>query len=232
MLEKAQNDYVIRLGLLFAHRFCMRAQQYVKTNAKCDILTYGSVHFHKDSHGNVISMTYRNTKDKNHPWGEDPMDRTIYCTCNSPWTCLPCYACGIIEFNLKYTDKDLNDPIIAYSGGVVTFNEWYNIVRSLIAEIDCDPDDYGTHSLRAGGTSERDIMGESPLELQHFGWWKTLESVFTYIRLSNPDMTRFVNNFDHYVKSRRKEYKLSQATIDAQQASWLKLMCKTKRHKK
>ena len=48
-------------------------------------------------------------------------------------------------------------------------------------------------------------MGDSPLEIQHFGFWKTLDSVFGYIRLNNPDMIKFVRTFDGYVKARRKE---------------------------
>lgn len=111
-------------------------------------------------------------------------------------------------------------------GEIISYNDWLKVIHGLIAQIDCDPIDYGTHSLRAGGTSERDIMSESPLELQHFGHWKTLDYVFTYIRLNNPDMTKFVSTFDSYVKRRRAECCLSEKQIDEQNKSYLKLMAK------
>ena len=119
-----------------------------------------------------------------------------------------------------------SDPIMQRDGDMITYNDWYHIIQGLMAQIGCDPEDYGTHSLRAGGTSERDIMGESPLELQHFGHWKTLDSVFTYIRLNNPDMIKFVPTFDKYVKQRRKECRLSDNQINEQNKSYIKLMAK------
>ena len=193
MLQKAGNDYVTRLGLLMAHRFCLRAQHYVKTKAvDVDLLCYGSVTHELDRNGKVVSMTYRNRHDKNHPRGSRPMDRTIYCTCHTEWTCLPCYSYEILQFNREYVGMDDNDPIIAHSGGIITYDEWQETVQSLIAEIGLDPSDYGTHSLRAGGTSERDLMGHTPLELKQFGWWESLESVYTYIRLDNPDTPPFL----------------------------------------
>ena len=38
-------------------------------------------------------------------------------------------------------------------------------------------------------------MDELPLEMQHFGHWKTLDSIFTYVRLNNPNMTKFVTTY-------------------------------------
>ena len=67
-------------------------------------------------------------------------------------------------------------------------------------------------------------MGESPLELQHFGHWKTLDSVFTYIRLNNPDMVKFVTTFDTYVKQRRAECNLTKQQVLEQNKSYMKLM--------
>ena len=214
MLEYIGSDSLVRFGVLFAHRFCARAQQFVHMNATVDILCYDSLHFDYDKDGHVDSLTYRNVRDKNHQWGEHPMDRTIYCTCHTRWTCFPCYADKVIKFNKKHLQVKGSDPIMKRDGKMISYNDWWHIIQALMAQIGCDPEDYGTHSLRAGGTSERDIMGESPLELQHFGHWKTLDSVFTYIRLNNPDMTKFVSTFDKYVKQRRKECRLSSNQID------------------
>ena len=169
MLEFAGSDALVRFGILFAHRFCARAQQYVETKAQVDLLCYDSLHFVYNANGKVDSLTYRNVRDKNHQWGEHPMDRTIYCECHTKWTCFPCYADKLIKFNKKYLKVKETDPIMIRDGSVIRYNDWFHIIQGLIAQIDCDPEEYGTHSLRAGGTSERDIMGESPLELQHFG---------------------------------------------------------------
>ena len=57
-------------------------------------------------------------------------------------------------------------------GQLVKYQDWQKIIKSLMAEIECDPEEYGSYSLRAGGASERDLMGDSPLEIQHFGFWK------------------------------------------------------------
>ena len=70
MLEFIGGDSLVRFGVLFAHRFCARAQQYVQTKAEVDILCYDSLHFVYDRNGKVESLTYRNVRDKNHQWGE------------------------------------------------------------------------------------------------------------------------------------------------------------------
>ena len=222
MLKAAQNDAIIKLAVLLAHRLCLRAQHYVKTEAQeVDIMTYGSLSFDKDKHGNVISMTYRNHTDKNHPVGTHPMDRTVYCTCHTEWTCLPCFACEFIEFNMEYGAKDKSDYLIAYQYEVLTYQEWLAIFKVLIVQSGLDPELYGTHSLRAGGTSERDIMGETPHELQMFGWWKSINSVFAYIRLGNPDIRKYWANLDKYVAYRRAQENVSEARLARQRAVML-----------
>ena len=162
MLEYIGSDPLIRFGVLFAHRFCARAQQFVHTNATVDILCYDSLHFDYDKDGHVDSLTYRNVRDKNHQWGEHPMDRTIYCTCHTRWTCFPCFADKVFKFNKKHLRVKGSDPIMKRDGNMISYNDWWHIIQALMAQIGCDPEDYGTHSLRAGGTSERDIMGKSP----------------------------------------------------------------------
>ena len=57
--------------------------------------------------------------------------------------------------------------------------------------IGLDPSNYSPHSYRAGSTSELDIEGKSPLDIQHFAHWESLESVYEYIRLGNPDITKY-----------------------------------------
>ena len=68
-----------------------------------------------------------------------------------------------------YHVKD-SDPIMWCVGQLWMYQDWQKIIKSLVAEIECDPEEYGSHSLRAGGASERDLMRDSPLEIQHFGF--------------------------------------------------------------
>ena len=221
MLEIAGNDNTIRLGILLAHRFCLRAQHYVKTSSKADTMTYGSLYFQYGNNNEVLSLTYRNCQDKNHPIGSHEMDRTIYCTCHTEWTCLPCYAQEVITFNMKYSDKDEYDPIIAYGNQILTYREWYDILHDIFEQMGLDPHNYTSHSLRAGGTSERDLMGYTPTQLQYFGWWKSLDGVLGYIRLSNPDMLMYADNFDQYANYRRRQEGITKEILKKQQDALL-----------
>lgn len=77
MLEFVGSDSLVRFGILFAHRFCARVQQYVATNAVVDLLCYDSLHFEYDKGGKVNSLTYRNVRDKNHQWGGGNIQWTV-----------------------------------------------------------------------------------------------------------------------------------------------------------
>ena len=60
-------------------------------------------------------------------------------------------------------------------------------------------------------------MGYTATELQYFGWWKTLEGVLGYIRLGNPDMTKYWSNFDQYANFRRRQENVSREQLQKQQ---------------
>ena len=79
------------------------------------------------------------------------------------------------------------------------------IVKSLIKKIGLNPDNYGTHSFRSGGTTELFLIGKQAVWIQHFGWWNNIGSVMIYIRPNNPDLAQFVNSTVEYVELRRKE---------------------------
>ena len=177
-------------------------------------MTYGNVYFTCDNKDKVLSMTWRNSKDKNHPVGTHPMDRTIFCTCETEWTCLPCFAYEFIEFNKSYLVKGDDDALFAPIGSdepMSSYN-WYKITKKLIKSIGLDPSNYSLHSYRSGGTSEKDIEGCSPLDIQYFGHWETLESVYEYIRLGQPDMIYFWTSMEEYIRYRR-----NQAGLDSEQ---------------
>ena len=216
MINVNPCDEISKLGCLLAQRFCLRSQHYCFTSSKhrTDIMTYGNVYFTCDNNDKVLSMTWRNSKDKNHPVGTHPMDRTIFCTCETEWTCLPCFAYEFIEFNKSYLVKDDDDALFAPIGSdepMSSYN-WYKMTKKLVKNIGLDPSNYSLHSYRSGGTSEKDIEGCSPLDIQYFGHWETLESVYEYIRLGQPDMIYFWTSMEEYIRYRR-----NQAGLDREQ---------------
>ena len=161
-------------------------------------------------------MTWRNSHDKNHKVGSHPMDRTIFCCCDTIWTCLPCFAYKFIEFNKYYLVKNDDDALFAPIGSDTAMkgNDWYKKTKSLILKIGLDPSNYALHSYRAGGTSEKDIQGDSLLDIQYFGHWESLEMVYKYIRLGNPDIIYFWSSMEEYIQYRRKEHGVSRSQLE------------------
>ena len=84
------------------------------------------------------------------------------------------------------------------------------IVRSLIKKIGLVPKNYGTHSLRSGGTSELFIEGRSAIYIKNFVWWKNLSSIFIYIRPNNPDLLHYVPSFVTYRQQRLQQSGLTE----------------------
>ena len=206
MIKLPGVNGVEKLGILLAQRFVLRAQHYCKTKSKADTIKYGNIFFTYDDKGKVYSMTWRNSRDKNHPVGSHPMDRTIFCTCNTPWTCLPCYAKEFIDDRYYWFDKEDNEPLFQRYGSHehVTDRDWRLRLKELIKQLGLDPKHYSLHSFRAGGASEMHIGGASPLDIQEFGHWEALDSVYEYIRIGNPDITRFVPSMVEYKQYRRR----------------------------
>ena len=79
------------------------------------------------------------------------------------------------------------------------------IVKKLTERIGLDKSNYGTHSCRSGGTTEKFLEGKNAIWIQNFGWWNNIGSVLIYIRPNNPDMKKFVNSMAEYQELRRKE---------------------------
>ena len=86
MINRSKHSYV-KLGVLLAQWFCLRAQQYLKTPSKADFLTLGQVKFRYKTNGSVASMSIYNKRDKNNVSSYE-MYRTVYCSCHTNWTCL------------------------------------------------------------------------------------------------------------------------------------------------
>ena len=202
MLKNVTEVYIF-VALLLAHRFCLRAQHYLKTDSGADFVKLKSLKFRHNADGSMHSMSIYNKRDKNHASAYE-MHRTVYCSCDTPWTCLPCYAYWVYKTRID-NGADMNEPFIMNNGKHMTYDYMQRKIKKLLEKLGVDPSSYGTHSLRAGGTTEMYLAGYNIIEIRNFVWWRTLESVLGYIRPHNPDMEKFVPDFEAYCKSRRNK---------------------------
>ena len=203
MLKTTKNSYV-KLALLLAQRFCFRAQHYLATPSKADFLTLGKIKFRYNKDGSVRNMTVYNKRDKNNKSTYE-MERTVYCSCHTDWTCLPCMAEKIVNMRLAYGAKSSDPLIINDKGEHMSYGYLQEAIKAIMKQLGVNPKHYGTHSLRAGGATEMYLAGYNLIDIRNFAWWRAMESVLTYIRPANQDMEKFVPDFGEYCDSRRNK---------------------------
>ena len=203
MLKITRNSYV-KLALLLAQRFCFRAQHYLATESNADFLTLGKIKFRYNQDGSVRNMSVHNKRDKNNKSTYE-MQRTVYCSCHTDWTCLPCMAEKVVKMRLAYGAKPTDQLILNDKGQHMRYASLEETIKAIMRQLGVNPAHYGTHSLRAGGATEMYLAGYNTLDIRNFGWWRAMESVLTYIRPSNPDMEKFVPDFGEYCTSRRNK---------------------------
>ena len=203
MLKVATEDE--QFAILMAQRFCLRSQHYCN-NRKENVITKN--HYIKvknlkfipnieDPRAIAITTSY----DKNNPTLEH-MERVVYCCCkHTKWTCVVHVAKQRFE---KFDFPD-NAALLQCRSGDMHYRAMLAIVKSLIKKIGLNPDNYGTHSFRSGGTTELFLIGKQAVWIQHFGWWNNIGSVMIYIRPNNPDLSKFVNSTLEYTELRNKE---------------------------
>ena len=211
MLQFATEDE--RWALLVAQRFCLRSQHYCNNDKiplpsdKSDndddtpvsYLRVRDLRFNPNIHNptalTVISRFDKNNRDLTH------MERTVYCTCHTKWTCIVHVAQNRFWNNKWSWDAAL----VQCRDGDMYYSAMRKIVRDLIKKIGLNPSNYGTHGPRSGGTSEMFIEGHGATFIKTFNWWKNLGSVFQYIKPNNPDLLKYVSSFEEYRASRRRE---------------------------
>ena len=212
MLKHATPDE--QWDILLAQRYALRSQHYCNNHRKprpsdasdddgspvpVDYLRTRDIRFIPNIKNpralTIISQTDKNHQDLTH------MERTVYCSCHTPWTCIVHMAQRRF-INNKYP---LDAALAQCRTGDMHYSAMRSIVRSLIEKIGLDKSKYGTHSLRSGGTSELYIEGRSGIFIKSFGWWKNLGSIFVYIKPNNPDLLKFVPTYTQYRESRVKE---------------------------
>ena len=203
MLKHATENE--QFALLVAQRFCLRSQHYCNNN-KENIINKNNYLKVKDfsfipniEDPRAICISTKN--DKNNPELEH-MERVIYCCCEATkWTCLVHVAKQRFENN----NFDPEMALVQCKSGDMHYRAMLKIVKNLIKKIGLNPDNYGTHSCRSGGTTELFLIGKQAIWIQHFGWWRNIGSVMIYIRPNNPDLAQFVNSTLEYSELRARE---------------------------
>ena len=128
------------------------AHHYLATDSHADFLTLGQIKFRYNDDGSVRNMSIYNKRDKNNVSSYE-MHRTVYCSCNTDWTCLPCLAHKNVKMRLLY-GASLSDPLIIHEGKHMHYKTMQNAIKAIVKQLGLDPSGCGTHSLRAGGATE------------------------------------------------------------------------------
>ena len=194
-----------RFALLIAQRFCLRSQHYCN-NRKENIQKKN--HFIKIEDFSFIpniedprAICINTSHDKNNP-NLEYMERVVFCCCETTkWTCVVHLAKQRFE---KY-EFSPEMALLQCKSGDMHYRAMLKIVKDLIKKIGLNPDNYGTHSCRSGGTTELFLVGKQAIWIQNFGWWNNIGSVMIYIRPNNPDLAKFVNSTFEYSELRAKE---------------------------
>ena len=208
MLKNCTNNND-RLRILFPFEFMLRSEHYVWNQDKKSkpYLQIGNLQFGKLNPETVRpeALTIHMGKDKNHQFERD-LQRTVYCKCHTKWAdlCVVCLTWRTLRVNIGKQDSKL--PVIRdCKGQHVTYNSQLAFIKAWAKKLKLDPDEYGTHSLRAGGATEAFLSGNTALEIQQFGEWECLGSVLRYIRPKNPDLQSFKHSCSTYEKLRRDQ---------------------------
>ena len=213
MLKQAETVWE-QWALIVAHRFCLRSQHYCNhnwnkrpSNASDSENEEEGNHFLRvrdirfnPSIENPTSLTIITRHDKNNP-DLYHMERTVECSCNTPWTCVVHMGQRLFKNNRL----PLSAALLQCRKGDMYYSAMRNIVRTCIRKIGLDPKNYGTHSLRSGGTSELFIEGRQAIYIKNFVWWRNMGSIFVYIKPNNPDLLNYAPSFVEYRKSRLRQ---------------------------
>ena len=194
-----------RFALLFAQRFCLRSEHYCNNKgrrkyAKDTFIRFEDLQFIPNIK-NPVALAIVTKNDKNNPKLEH-MERVVYCCCkNTRWTCL------VHEAKSLFDGAPLAPKAAAVQcrTGDMHYSAMRSIIQKLVTKIGLDKKDYGTHSARSAGTTEKFNIGKTAIWIQHFGWWNNVGSVMIYIKPNNPDLKKFWLGAIPYVEFRRQE---------------------------
>ena len=194
-----------RFALLFAQRFCLRSEHYCNNKgrrkyAKDTYIRFQDLQFIPNIK-NPVALAIVTKYDKNNPKLEH-MERVVYCCCkNTRWTCLVHEAKSLFE----HAPLAPTAAAVQCRTGDMHYSAMRTIIQKLITMIGLNKKDYGTHSARSAGTTEKFNIGKTAIWIQHFGWWNNVGSVMIYIKPNNPDLKKFWEGTIPYVEFRRQE---------------------------
>ena len=208
-----------QFAVLFQFKFCLRSEHYCTD--KGNYLQIKHLQFIP----NIIKPTHlaiRTSNDKNHNQSTGvSLDRTVKCCCNTCWKDL-----CIVHLAQTYCILRMDKPeqaLVYADKGPMKYNTMLTIVRKLIRKLGLPPKEYGTHSLRSGGTTELYLSGWSILDIRQFVHWESLQSVLRYIRPNNPDLQFFGYTATQYEIFRRQQREVVDLKLEAERQKQLKI---------
>ena len=199
--------FIQGFNLLFATKFCLRAQHYV-FDSKLEKGSYNAikryqVHFEFDKNNYPLAMSIINERDKNHK-NAHYMQRTRFCECHTAWPC-------VVHLGLRYFHmfpRNIGDDstfIRKENGDPCTYNYALRTIKEACRLVNINPRYYGTHSCRIGGVSEFFLEGKRASWIRSFAYWKDIKSVLIYIKPNNPDLDQFVRSVAEYTLLRKSD---------------------------
>ena len=208
-----------KFAILFQFKFCLRAEHYCIDNG--EYICGRNVQFIPNIF-NPTHVAIRTSNDKNHKNSSSvSLDRTLKCECKGYWPQL-CMVHMAQKYCLTRLDKP-DEPLVMADKGPMKYNTMLSIVRKLIAKLGLDPMNYGTHSLRSGGTTELHLEGWPILNIQQFVHWESLQSVLRYIRPNNPDLEKFGYTSTHYEIMRTEQRGIKPKDLQLEKEKQLKI---------
>ena len=185
--------------ILVAHQGMLRAEHYSDKGIGNKYLRMRDIYFEPNM-DNPEHLVLWNKHDKNHPFKVN-MARSLPCRCKTNW---PCAVHALLKV-IKNDKRSGRSQLLQCREGKLTYSALQKIVKELCRKIGLNDEEYGSHSLRAGGATEAFLEGKDSLWIQMFGHWESIDSVKGYVRPRNPEIYLFINSLVKYEILRRKE---------------------------
>ena len=192
MLDFCENP-MQRLRLLVPCRFGLRAEHVCSDLTGKDgiprHLKRSYIEFGYSKNNNPIWVSIKTGKDKNHELLTQ-LERCVYCSCG-----LDKYSCVVHELhaylhNSKQLPKD--DCLLRNdNGSPLTYDPYNDFAKKMAIMLGLNPRFYTTHCYRKGAMTELSLGGLGLLQIVDFGKWGDISAMKTYVKLSNPDLSRF-----------------------------------------
>ena len=213
MLDLCQNQ-IQRLRLLVPCRFGLRAEHVCSNLTGKDgihrYLKRSYIEFGYSKNNNPIWVSIKTGKDKNHELLTQ-LERCVYCSCG-----LDKYSCVVHELH-AYLHGSVQLPaddclLRNDDNSPLTYDPFNNFAKKMALMLGLNPRFYTTHCYRKGAMTELSLGGLGLLQIVDFGKWGNISAMKTYVKLSNPDLSRFYAS-EEYKRFRRNQGNPGMKTI-------------------